>query len=132
MVANTGSMQDPNRKEASTNAPASGNLDSPFILPSSPSNAYPVMSEHGDATSRSSAPANAGREEQRATTRNDEDGAQAREDLEESQEARIERLGRQRPEIFHSRWAEYGFVFSISMSQVLSVSLSTHLAWNLN
>ena len=42
--------------------------------------------------------------------------------IEESAEARLERLGRQRPEVFDSIWAEIGFVFSISMSQVLSVS----------
>ncbi|TVY32701.1 Drug resistance protein [Lachnellula subtilissima] len=40
--------------------------------------------------------------------------------IEESAEARLERLGRQRPEAFDSIWAEVGFVFSISMSQVLS------------
>lgn len=40
--------------------------------------------------------------------------------LEESPEVRIEKLGRQRPEIFKSLWAEIGFVFSISMSQVLT------------
>src|SRR6187402_1816308 len=44
--------------------------------------------------------------------------------IEESTEARLERLGRQRPEVFGSIWAEIGFVFSISMSQVLSVSIS--------
>ena len=42
--------------------------------------------------------------------------------VEESAESRLERLGRQRPETFDSIWAEIGFVFSISMSQVLSVS----------
>lgn len=42
---------------------------------------------------------------------------------EESMEARIERLGRERPQQFKSLWAEVVFVFSISMSQVLSVSL---------
>jgi len=42
--------------------------------------------------------------------------------IEESVKARLERLGRQRPEVFESIWAEIGFVFSISMSQVLSVS----------
>lgn len=42
--------------------------------------------------------------------------------VEESVDARLERLGRQRPEVFESIWAEIGFVFSISMSQVLSVS----------
>jgi len=41
--------------------------------------------------------------------------------VEEPLEARLERLGRQRPEVFGSLWAEIGFVFSISMSQVLSV-----------
>ena len=41
--------------------------------------------------------------------------------VEESLEAMLERLGRQRPEVFGSLWAEIGFVFSISMSQVLSV-----------
>lgn len=41
---------------------------------------------------------------------------------EESLEARIERLGRERPEQFKSFWAECVFVFSIAMSQVLSVS----------
>ncbi|KAE8450207.1 hypothetical protein EG329_006988 [Mollisiaceae sp. DMI_Dod_QoI] len=39
---------------------------------------------------------------------------------EESSAARIERLGRQRPEVFSSLWAEFGFVFSIAMCQVLS------------
>lgn len=41
--------------------------------------------------------------------------------IEESNEARLERLGSQRPEVFGSIWAEIGFVFSISMSQVLTV-----------
>lgn len=41
--------------------------------------------------------------------------------IEESAEARLERLGRQRPEVFDSTWSEIGFVFSISMCQVLSV-----------
>jgi hypothetical protein len=41
---------------------------------------------------------------------------------EESFEARIERLGRERPKAFKSLWAEVGFVFTISMSQVLTVS----------
>ncbi|KAJ9668529.1 hypothetical protein H2201_001170 [Coniosporium apollinis] len=38
----------------------------------------------------------------------------------ETPEARIERLGRQRPEKFKSLWAEAGFVFSVVMSQVLT------------
>ncbi len=46
--------------------------------------------------------------------------------VEESLEARLERLGRQRPEVFSSVWAEIGFVFSISMSQVLSVMPSAN------
>lgn len=41
--------------------------------------------------------------------------------IEESTEAMLERLGRQRPEVFDSIWAEIGFIFSISMSQVLTV-----------
>ncbi|KAM3081081.1 hypothetical protein ACMFMG_005034 [Clarireedia jacksonii] len=114
------SMQHSNRKDASTKALAGGNSDSIFTSPNSPSNTNPVMSEDGDATSSPSAPAHPRRGQQQATTRSDEDGAQTREDPDETPEARIERLGRQRPEIFHSKWAEYGFVFSISMSQVLS------------
>lgn len=39
----------------------------------------------------------------------------------ESPEARIERLGRQRPENFPSLWAEIGFCYAVVMSQVLSV-----------
>jgi MFS family permease len=37
---------------------------------------------------------------------------------EESRQASIERLGRQRPQVFNSVWAEIAFVFSISMSQI--------------
>lgn len=33
---------------------------------------------------------------------------------------RIERLGRERPPSFHSRWSEVSFVFSITMSQLLT------------
>lgn len=44
--------------------------------------------------------------------------------IEESEEARLERLGRQRPEVFESVWSEIGFVFSICMSQILTVCLS--------
>lgn len=38
----------------------------------------------------------------------------------ESETARIERLGRQRPEKLGSMWKEVGFVFSITVSQLLS------------
>lgn len=48
--------------------------------------------------------------------------------VEESTKARLERLGRQRPEVFDSIWSEIGFIFSISMSQVLSVSMSQYLS----
>lgn len=48
--------------------------------------------------------------------------------IEESAEARVERLGRQRPEVFDSIWSEIGFVFSISMSQVLSVRSPLYLS----
>ena len=43
---------------------------------------------------------------------------------EETIDQRIERLGRQRPEVFDSVWAEIVFVFSICMAQVLTVSVS--------
>lgn len=38
----------------------------------------------------------------------------------ESEAARIERLGRQRPEKFRSIWIEIAFVFSITVSQLLN------------
>jgi MFS family permease len=38
----------------------------------------------------------------------------------ESEKARIERLGRQRPEKFGSAWQEVGFIFSVTMSQLLT------------
>jgi MFS family permease len=38
----------------------------------------------------------------------------------ESEKARIERLGRQRPEKFGSAWQEIGFIFSVTMSQLLT------------
>jgi len=38
----------------------------------------------------------------------------------ESEKARIERLGRQRPEALGSAWKEVGFVFSVTMSQLLT------------
>ncbi|RKF64435.1 Drug resistance protein [Erysiphe neolycopersici] len=40
--------------------------------------------------------------------------------FEESLETRLRRLGSQRPEVFSSLWAEIGFIFSISMSQILT------------
>ncbi|EGY20536.1 hypothetical protein VD0002_g8704 [Verticillium dahliae] len=40
--------------------------------------------------------------------------------VDESLQARIERLGRERPPIFPTRWSEIIFVFSISMSQFLT------------
>ncbi|KAK3671171.1 hypothetical protein LTR78_008972 [Recurvomyces mirabilis] len=40
--------------------------------------------------------------------------------VEETEAARVERLGRQRPDKLTSIWRETGFVFSIVMSQVLS------------
>ena len=38
----------------------------------------------------------------------------------ESEKARVERLSRQRPEIFDSAWKEAGFIFSVTMSQLLT------------
>jgi hypothetical protein len=40
---------------------------------------------------------------------------------EESEEARIERLGRQRPACFDTWLSEYTFCFSVVMSQILAV-----------
>lgn len=40
---------------------------------------------------------------------------------EESEQARVERLGRMRPEIFRGLWDEFGFCFSVVMSQALTV-----------
>ncbi|POS86780.1 hypothetical protein EPUL_001371 [Erysiphe pulchra] len=40
--------------------------------------------------------------------------------FEESLQSRLKRLGSQRPEVFSSLWAEIGFIFSISMSQILT------------
>lgn len=39
---------------------------------------------------------------------------------EESEKARIERLGRQRPEKLGSAWKEFGFIFAVTMSQLLT------------
>lgn len=41
-------------------------------------------------------------------------------DIEESMDAKIERLGRERPPGFKSMWSEIAFVFSIVMSQILT------------
>ena len=40
----------------------------------------------------------------------------------ESDRARIERLGREKPEVFKSLWAEVGFCYSILASQFMAVS----------
>lgn len=37
-------------------------------------------------------------------------------------ESEIERLGRQRPEIFKTAWAEFGFCFSLLASMLVAVS----------
>ncbi|KAK8216390.1 major facilitator superfamily domain-containing protein [Phyllosticta capitalensis] len=42
------------------------------------------------------------------------------ESIEESEEARLDRLGRQRPEVFRSKWEEIGFIYSVTMSQLLT------------
>ncbi len=43
-------------------------------------------------------------------------------DVEESEGDRIERLGRERPQIFKSLWAEIGFCYSVLASQIMAVS----------
>ncbi|KAF4556896.1 putative drug resistance protein [Elsinoe fawcettii] len=40
--------------------------------------------------------------------------------IEETEAERIDRLGRQRPEVFKSAFAEYGFVFAVIMSQFIT------------
>lgn len=42
--------------------------------------------------------------------------------VEESESDRVERLGRERPQIFKSLWAEIGFCYSILASQIMAVS----------
>ncbi|KAF4486928.1 Efflux pump terJ [Colletotrichum fructicola Nara gc5] len=49
-----------------------------------------------------------------------DDTAETRPEVDESLQTRIERLGRERPPIFTTRWSEMIFVFSISMSQFLT------------
>ncbi|OAG42238.1 hypothetical protein AYO21_03406 [Fonsecaea monophora] len=44
----------------------------------------------------------------------------AQPEVEESMDARIERLGRERPPTFRSIWSELAFVFSIVMSQIIT------------
>ncbi len=40
--------------------------------------------------------------------------------LDESMQARVERLGRERPQVLRSRWAEIAFVFSMCMAQIIT------------
>jgi hypothetical protein len=46
----------------------------------------------------------------------------------EDGEARLERLGRERPPCFSSLWSELTFCFSIVMSQILAVCSLTPIA----
>lgn len=39
----------------------------------------------------------------------------------------VEKLGRQRPEVFKSIWAELGFGFSVFCSMLLAVSLPSYI-----
>ncbi|RKF83301.1 putative MFS-type transporter [Golovinomyces cichoracearum] len=41
-------------------------------------------------------------------------------EIDETSKSRLRRIGNQRPDVFSSIWEEIGFVFSISMSQILS------------
>lgn len=43
-------------------------------------------------------------------------------DIDEAETARIQRLGRERPRIFKSLWAEIGFCYSILASMFMAVS----------
>ncbi|KAK5012914.1 hypothetical protein LTR39_003915, partial [Cryomyces antarcticus] len=49
-----------------------------------------------------------------------EDIQRSGDNVAETPEARIERLGRERPDTFRSKWAEVGFCFSVAMSQALT------------
>lgn len=98
----------------------------------------PILSTDGDMDSMNETARAAARQED--TTRPTTCDHQEKENthqrpaspaVEESLEARLERLGRQRPDVFHSIWAEIGFVFSISMSQVLSVRDSMILPYRI-
>lgn len=42
----------------------------------------------------------------------------------------IETLGRQRPDTFKTRWAEYGFCFSLLASMFMAVSNSFQSSWS--
>ncbi|KAK5013500.1 hypothetical protein LTR60_003835 [Cryomyces antarcticus] len=50
-----------------------------------------------------------------------EDIQRSGDNVAETPEARIERLGRERPDTFRSKWAEVGFCFSVAMSQALAI-----------
>jgi len=41
----------------------------------------------------------------------------------ENMEARVERLGRERPALFKTPWTEVGFCFSLLASMVMAVSV---------
>lgn len=85
-------------------------------LNSNHENDNPLNSTHREDVANASAPRTPGPPEKETRYQGGDSPA-----IEESTEAMLERLGRQRPEVFDSIWAEIGFVFSISMSQVLTV-----------
>lgn len=85
-------------------------------MTSSPQNDVPVTSTDREEVAKSTSPATPGPLKEESHYQGGDYPA-----IEESTEAMLERLGRQRPEVFGSIWAEIGFVFSISMSQVLTV-----------
>jgi hypothetical protein len=43
----------------------------------------------------------------------------------EDERARVERLGRERPEQFSSLWKEIGFIYSVVMSQAITVRIDS-------
>lgn len=79
-------------------------------------NDVPFSSTHREEVANANPPTTPGPREKESRYQGEDSPA-----IEESTEARLERLGRQRPEVFDSIWAEIGFIFSISMSQVLTV-----------
>lgn len=81
---------------------------------------FPVPSTHQEEVASPSTPRTPGPREKESRYQH-QGGHPDSPAIEESTEARLERLGRQRPEVFDSIWAEIAFIFSISMSQVLTV-----------
>ncbi|KAH6715453.1 MFS multidrug transporter-like protein [Leptodontidium sp. MPI-SDFR-AT-0119] len=100
--------------DANTSSPLQ-NPTSNKSMASGHENDVPFSSIHREEVANANPPTTPGPREKESRYQGEDSPA-----IEESTEARLERLGRQRPEVFDSIWAEIGFIFSISMSQVLT------------